>query len=290
MKPTFKLRAFLVGGASLLAASSLHAATNVTWDTTPGTVGTGDSTITGGVGTWNTSTAVTPNGNWTVDAGDNNIAWEDANNDTAIFGDTSGAVTIDAGGVTVGGLTFNTAGYTIGGDVLTFGLAGSITANADAAISSGIGGAVAISKEGTAALTLSGTNTFSSGITLNNGTLNFAKILSMPASGAVAVQTGTTLGIKVGGAGYRHLRRDAGQRGVSAARGRARRGRVRACRCRCCCGCSPAATARSPRGATRALRRRRGRGPHEHRPLPRCLALEPTSSTSSACMRAPPPS
>ena len=48
------------------AAPALRAAP-VTWDTAPGTVGAGNSTITGGVGTWDPANA--SNGNWTVDGG-----------------------------------------------------------------------------------------------------------------------------------------------------------------------------------------------------------------------------
>jgi autotransporter-associated beta strand protein len=46
---------------------------------------------------------------------------------------------------------------------------------------------------------LSGTNTYTGGTTISAGSLAFAKIASMPASGAVAVQTNATLGIGLGG-------------------------------------------------------------------------------------------
>ena len=78
---------------------------------------------------------------------------------------------------------------------------------------------------------------------------------------------------------------------TSSSRLLARRPRSRACpayRCRCCCACSPTATARCAAAVKRALSgRRRRRGAHELGPVPGCLARTPTSSTSSACMRAP---
>ena len=162
MKATLALRSFLLG-SSLLAAISMAHAANVTWDITPGTVGAGDSLITGGIGAWNTT-----NGNWTTDAGVNNIAWVNANNDTAIFGGTAGTATLNTG-ITVGGLTFNTADYIVTGNTLTFGTAGNITANADATISSILAGA-AITKAGTGTLVLSGNNSYTN-TTISTGTL-----------------------------------------------------------------------------------------------------------------------
>ena len=164
--------------AALLAAPAIHAAV-VTWDITPGTVGAGDSLVTGGLGAWNTT-----NGNWTTDAGVNNSAWVNANNDTAVFGDTGGAVTLGTG-ITVGGLTFNTAGYTVAGNTLTFGSAGNIAANTDAAISSVLAGSPAIAKTATGILTLSGANTFSGQLTVENGTLSIPTINNISANGTL---------------------------------------------------------------------------------------------------------
>ena len=164
MKPKATLRHYLLlaAASSLLSVSYSHAA-DVTWDTAPGTVGAGDSLVTGGAGTWDTT-----NGNWTTDGGANNIAWVNANNDTAIFGGTAGTVTLGTG-ITVGGLTFDTAGYTVAGNTLTFGIAGNIAANADATISSILAGN-AITKTGTGTLVLTGTNSYTN-TTISAGTL-----------------------------------------------------------------------------------------------------------------------
>lgn len=100
----------ILGGALLTVwlAGTAHAA-NLTWDTAPGTVGAGDSAVTGGAGTWDTT-----NGNWTSDGGATNVAWNSGTPDSAIFaGASSGLVTLGTS-LTTNSLTFNTAGYTIG--------------------------------------------------------------------------------------------------------------------------------------------------------------------------------
>lgn len=56
-------------------------------------------------------------------------------------------------------------------------------------------------KVGTGTQTLSGVNTYSGGTTINGGTLQLAKTNSMPASGAVTVNNGGTLGVNAGGSG-----------------------------------------------------------------------------------------
>jgi autotransporter-associated beta strand protein len=148
-----------------LAFCGAAQAANVTWDITPGTVGAGNSTVTGGTGAWNTT-----NGNWTIDSGVNNIAWVNENNDTAVFGGTAGTVTLGEG-ITVGGLTFNTASYTVTNNTLTFGSAGIISNAVAATIASAIAGSGAITKNGAGTLTLSGANTHSGGTVINSGIL-----------------------------------------------------------------------------------------------------------------------
>lgn len=118
---------------------------SLTWDITPGTVGAGDSAITGGTGAWNTT-----NGNWTTDAGVNNIAWVNqagTPKDDATFGGTAGTVTLGEA-ISLRNLTFtNTAGtYTITGSTLNF-TAGTIitnSVNGGTIIQSNITGAPAV--------------------------------------------------------------------------------------------------------------------------------------------------
>lgn len=171
MKTQTKRRPLLLLASASLAMIHAHAA-DVTWDTSPGTVGGGDSAIIGGTGTWDTA-----NGNWTTDAGVNNIAWNNSNNDTAVFGGTAGTVTIDTLdnlGVTVGGLTFNTSNYILAGatgETLTFGAAGDIANSGTATISAVIAGSSTITKTGAGTLNLTAINTFTGDTVISVGTL-----------------------------------------------------------------------------------------------------------------------
>ena len=56
-------------------------------------------------------------------------------------------------------------------------------------------------KTGPGHLQLTANNSYDGGTTISEGIVQFAKLVSMPASGAVDVQTGTTIGVNVGGSG-----------------------------------------------------------------------------------------
>jgi autotransporter-associated beta strand protein len=58
-----------------------------------------------------------------------------------------------------------------------------------------------LTKTGPGLLVLSGTNTYDGGTTISDGRLRFASLVSMPPSGDVAVNTGTTLVVPIGGTG-----------------------------------------------------------------------------------------
>lgn len=175
--------------AAVLTAAAAHAAT-LTWDIAPGTVGAGDSAITGGAGTWNLA-----NGNWTADAGANNVAWNNATPDSAIFQGAGDAVTLGAG-ITVDDITFSTAGYALTGNTLTLMGTPTITTVADATISSALAGTVGLTKLGTAQLTLNGStsNTFTGTTILNNGTLVLGKT-----GGALAIIGNVQMGAGASG-------------------------------------------------------------------------------------------
>ena len=144
MKTTHSTRSrssFRILAGSIAALLAVHGAApavragDVIWDITPGVVGPGNGTISGGLGLWDTTL-----GNWTVDGGANNIAWDNGANDTAVFGGAAGIVTLGTP-ITVGGLTFNdNAGYLLALDLLTFGTAATITANVSAQIDSIVDG------------------------------------------------------------------------------------------------------------------------------------------------------
>ncbi len=61
-------------------------------------------------------------------------------------------------------------------------------------------GTAGLIKTGVGRLSLNGTNTYNGGTTISAGTLRFPSLVSMPATGAVAVQGGAVLGVSVGSA------------------------------------------------------------------------------------------
>lgn len=73
--------------------------------------------------------------------------------------------------------------------------------NATGTYSGALSDSGSLTKAGAGAQTLTGTNTYTGGTTINGGTLQFGQTVSMPASGAVAVNNGGTFGINAGGAG-----------------------------------------------------------------------------------------
>jgi autotransporter-associated beta strand protein len=154
----------VVAALALLTLPLSVQAANRFWDGAI-TGGTGDGASAGGTATWDISTL-----NWDQGNALSRVAWINGNNDTAIFGGTAGTVSLGTG-ITVGGLQFDTAAYLIQSNTLTFGTAGSIVVNENATISSVIAGSVAITKTGTATLTLSGTNTYTGATIISDGTL-----------------------------------------------------------------------------------------------------------------------
>ena len=174
MKPTVRLRLFLLGSA-LLAPPSLHAVT-LYWDGNDTT-----ANADGGAGTWDTSA-----NNWDNAAvAGAATAWNNSNNDTAVFGSTLGTVTLGTG-ITTGGITFNTTGYNIttGANTLTFGAANnSISLNNIAAASiTGLTG-------GSGNVTLAAINPATAGAITLNG------ISTGGWSGTTTVNAGTTLSV-----------------------------------------------------------------------------------------------
>jgi len=132
-----------------------------------------DGKITGGSGTWNTTTA-----NWTAAMGSANGKWTSG---AAIFGGTAGTVTL-GGPITTTGLTFQTDGYVISGSsALT--LAGAVpmlTMNGGATISAPIAGTNGLIVNGPGKLILSSAaNRYSGGTTV---------------AGALQIGTATTMG------------------------------------------------------------------------------------------------
>ena len=82
---------------------------------------------------------------------------------------------------------------------------GTLTAGRDGAQASSFGGSIsgtgAFIKDGSNTQTLSGSNLYSGGTTIEKGTLQFSQIVSMPASGDISVNSGGTLAVNAGGTG-----------------------------------------------------------------------------------------
>jgi len=125
----------------------------------------GDGASQGGNGNWNTTT-----NNWDQGAGSAHTFWNNAGNNTAIFGGTAGTVTL-TNNITVGGLQFFTAGYMVRSNILTFGTAGNIAAYRDVTIASVVNGTVAVAKTGGGTLTLSGSNFLTGLFSVQTGTV-----------------------------------------------------------------------------------------------------------------------
>jgi autotransporter-associated beta strand protein len=179
--------------AALLFGSCALPAATLTWDIVPGTA-TGDGLITGGTGVWDLAAL-----NWTTNGGANNLAWNNATTNDAIFGGTVGTVTLGTG-ITVGNMTFNTAGYFIMGDTLTLaGATPTFTVNADANVHSALAGSNGFTKAGTGILIISGTspNTYSGLVTVAGGELVLNKPANGGLTGDVVVNAGATLSLGV---------------------------------------------------------------------------------------------
>lgn len=185
-------------------------AASLTWDA-DGVAGD----PTGGAGIWDTSSLF-----WN-EAGVMK-AWNNAGNDTAIFGGTGGTVTLGTA-ITAGGLTFNSTGYTLagGGHSLTLGGvvtvtpagtlallqtnltlasnlsitgAGDLTLDAANAVSAG---GFAFSKGGAGTLTLAGMVAEAGQLNVSGGVLNLSGSYSRSAylSAAGMVVSGGTLNV-----------------------------------------------------------------------------------------------
>ena len=157
---TLSVCLLLVAAAGL--SSSAWGAPQLTWDP----LGTSSGTS-GGAGNWNTAS-------WY--GGSYDATW--VNGDDATFnGTTGGAVTL-SGPVSANNLLFNTAGYSItstaASNTLTL-TGGSVTMNTSSGTMGSVlaGTAGLTSLGGGGVLYLTNTNTFTGGVNLNSGTLNF---------------------------------------------------------------------------------------------------------------------
>ncbi len=179
------LRALLgVTGGALLSISSHAPAATLHWDGGVVDILTdGNGASQGTSGTWDTTLL-----NWDGGASPH-VAWNNSNNDTAVFGGTAGTVTLGAN-ITASGLTFNTTGYAISGNTLT--LTGTATINTATSVSatmnSIIAGSSGLLKSGAGTLIFSSTsnNTFTGGFTISGGVVQYDSATNANAWGDAA--------------------------------------------------------------------------------------------------------
>ncbi|MBM0106341.1 autotransporter outer membrane beta-barrel domain-containing protein [Steroidobacter sp. S1-65] len=148
----------------------------------------------GGAGTWDLSTTF-----WGAD--DDGVtgpyaAWSNAALDDAYFTGTGGAITLNTP-ITAHSLFFTANGYSLTGSTLTLaGVNPTITTNSNVtvSISSALAGTAGLIKNGAGALILTGTNTFSGGITVNAGNLSVDDNAALGAlSNGITMAAGTSL-------------------------------------------------------------------------------------------------
>ncbi|MCU1719753.1 beta strand repeat-containing protein, partial [Pseudomonas sp. 5P_5.1_Bac1] len=159
------------------------------WD---GSQLTGNGTVEGGSGTWNSITS-----NWTTTNAGLNGAW---NSSFAVFQGTAGTVTVD-GTQSVTGLQFLTDGYSLEGGAadtlqLVNGTSGYSAVRVDtgktATLDVGLGGSGILNKLDSGTLVLNGANTYSGGTRLSAGTLVLGNNAAL-GTGSLRVSAGTTL-------------------------------------------------------------------------------------------------
>jgi fibronectin-binding autotransporter adhesin len=173
-----------------LAMTTCANAAPLTWDGNGNTLPNPG----GGTGTWDVNSTL----NWWDGAA--NVVWPalGGTDDDAVFGNTSGIVSLAAGGVTANDLTFNTTGYLIQNDILTLnGTTPTITAasGVNAVIGSVITGSAGLIKAGNGTLVLTGASTYSGITSISGGTLQLGNGLvnGTVNAGGYQIAAGTTL-------------------------------------------------------------------------------------------------
>ena len=154
----------------------------------------------GGTGTWTTAGT-----NWATGPDGAGRGAVQGNN-TLIFGNTAGTVTVDGGVSVLSGMQFTTTGYTIQSSTIALtganAAANTITTDTGitATISSQLTGTTGMTKAGAGSLILGGANTYSGTTTVNAGTLALDASGSLASS--VALATGATLDLTAKSSGY----------------------------------------------------------------------------------------
>jgi autotransporter-associated beta strand protein len=176
-----------VAGQVNLIVSALGTGTVQYWD---GKGVINDGVITGGAGTWNTTT-----NDWTTSTGSSNSAWQSG---TAVFGAPGGTITLGSA-VTAQALIFGANGYVISGSpalTLTGPAQISVTSAANTAtISAPIAGTVGLSATGAGTVILANAaNTYTGTTSVSTGTLQLGT-----STAAAKINAATAVNVGSGG-------------------------------------------------------------------------------------------
>jgi len=200
-------RACLMAAASLIAAVPTARAANVFFDPNGATTAaaTAAGIGTGGTGNWDATLNFWVNAGTATSIPGNVLgaAYTFTNADTAYFIGQSGTATLQLG-VTLNGIYDSTQGMTIAG-AQTLTLAGSTptitnTGSAVTTISSNLAGTVGFTKAGTGILALTGTNTISGNINLQQGVLSLGSATALGTSSLTIGGSGYAVGLDGNGA------------------------------------------------------------------------------------------
>lgn len=139
--------------------------------------------------TWGTDSS------WSATSGGPySLAWTSGND--ATFEGTAGTVSLAVAGVTAHNLTFNTTGFIVTNNTLTLlGTTPTLTTGEgiSATLSLLISTSAGLTKAGTGTVKLTGANTFTSGVTINEGTIELAGPAGALASDVAIGSSGTLL-------------------------------------------------------------------------------------------------
>lgn len=218
----------VLGAAGTIPAHSYSGVTTLNGGVTMvanNNLGPGNLVLNGGVieSYWTTSfirKMGTGNGQFQITGGESGFSMNGANGMSVIIGNNASLAENDA---IWGGALFNPSALVLqaasaqAGSSLNFqnriDLAGAdrtvqsnataqgVTATISGAIRNSSGAPAGLIKTGPGSIILTAANTYNGGTTINGGTLRFASLASMPASGNVTVNDGGTLGVHVGAAG-----------------------------------------------------------------------------------------